>query len=107
MYVFVLTICARHREPSVSLVVFVLGALSLLPRLWQGTGGNAAAKPVGGGSLRHFVAGDPYSVAPRGRRGRCARGGASPYLAISDRGDRATGPHGLSRGPPDRDTDLF
>src|SRR5262249_29140484 len=44
-YVFVLTICARHRERRVLPIVFVIGALSQFPTPAAGNRGeNAAAK---------------------------------------------------------------
>jgi len=69
-YVSVLTIYAQRREPSVSPVVLVLGALSQFPKPATGSRGEMPLpKPVGGGSLPRFLRGPSRRLHREGNGG--------------------------------------
>src|SRR6516162_3082595 len=92
----VLAVCVRFRTENLGATLGTkrlsgrccARRLVAVPIPAAGNRGNTPLpRPIGGGSLQHFVAGDPrLALAPRGRRGRCARGGASPFSAGAEGG---------------------
>ena len=68
-------------EPNVWAVVFALGPLPRLLAAAGNRGKRRCQRPLVAAPFNISLRGDPQGGCARGRRGRCARGGASPCLA--------------------------